>query len=96
MQRLIHEKSAVAFSWSHDINGKPEEQHSFYFQKLVCKVDQLVKRRAKSGLIRVNVDWNEAKKFVQDHLGKEIKVFFKQNRDLKKKRNRDFNLAEKF
>ena len=74
MQRLIHAKSAVAFSWSHDINGKPEEQHSFYFQKLVCKVDQLVKRRAKSGLIRVNVDWNEAKKFVQDHLGKEIKV----------------------
>ena len=45
-----------------------------YFQKLVCKVDQLVKRRAKSGLIRVNVDWNEAKEFIQEHLGKEIKV----------------------
>lgn len=43
-------------------------------QKLVCKVDQLVKRRAKSGLIRVNVDWNEAKEFIQEHLGKEIKV----------------------
>ena len=33
-----------------------------------------MKRRAKSGLIRVNVDWNEAKQFIQDHLGKEIKV----------------------
>ncbi len=46
----------------------------FWFQKIVCKVDQLVKRRAKSGLIRVKVDWNEAKKFVEDHMGKEIKV----------------------
>ena len=44
------------------------------FQKLVCKVDQLVKRRAKSGLIRVNVDWSDAKEFINQHLGKEIKV----------------------
>ena len=43
-------------------------------QKLVCKVDQLVKRRAKSGLIRVKVDWNNAKEFVTEHLDKEIKV----------------------
>ena len=43
-------------------------------QKLVCKVDQLVKRRAKSGLIRVKVDWNSAKEFVTEHLDKEIKV----------------------
>ena len=46
------------------------------FQKLVCKVDQLVKRRAKSGLIRVNVDWSDAKEFINQHLGKEIKVRF--------------------
>ena len=37
-------------------------------------MDQLVKRRAKSGLIKVNVDWNEAKEFITKHLGKEIKV----------------------
>jgi len=43
-------------------------------KKLVCKVDQLVKRRAKSGLIKVNVDWSEAKEFINQHLGKEIKV----------------------
>ena len=41
---------------------------------MVCKVDQLVKRRAKSGLIRVNVDWSDAKEFINQHLGKEIKV----------------------
>ena len=44
------------------------------FQKLVCKVDQLVKRRAKSGLIKVKVDWEGAKEFVAQHLDKEIKV----------------------
>ena len=44
------------------------------FQKLVCKVDQLVKRRAKSGLIKVKVDWDGAKEFVAQHLDKEIKV----------------------
>ena len=37
-------------------------------------MDQLVKRRAKSGLIRVKVDWNSAKEFVTEHLDKEIKV----------------------
>ena len=46
----------------------------FIFQKLVCKVDQLVKRRAKSGLIKVKVDWDGAKEFVAQHLDKEIKV----------------------
>ena len=46
-------------------------------QKLVCKVDQLVKRRAKSGLIRVKVDWNSAKEFVTQHLDKEIKVLYR-------------------
>ena len=46
----------------------------FNFQKLVCKVDQLVKRRAKSGLIKVKVDWDGAKEFVAQHLDKEIKV----------------------
>ena len=45
-----------------------------HFQKLVCKVDQLVKRRAKSGLIKVKVDWDGAKEFVAQHIDKEIKV----------------------
>ena len=54
-------------SWNHS--------HVFpFFQKLVCKVDQLVKRRAKSGLIKVKVDWDAAKEFVAQHLDKEIKV----------------------
>jgi hypothetical protein len=54
------------------------------FQKLVCKVDQLVKRRAKSGLIRVNVDWSDAKEFINQHLGKEIKVRSSSSQELLK------------
>ena len=37
-------------------------------------MDQLVKRRAKSGLIRVKVDWSGAQEFVTQYLDKEIKV----------------------
>ena len=70
---------------SHDQKSPEENQRpktcswndfhvSFLFQKLVCKVDQLVKRRAKSGLIKVKVDWDGAKEFVAQHLDKEIKV----------------------
>ena len=44
------------------------------FQKLVCKSDQLVKRRAKSGLITVNSSWQEVKDFVNKFIDKEFTV----------------------
>ena len=44
------------------------------FQKLVCKSDQLIKRRAKSGLITVNSNWGEVKGFVQKFINKEFTV----------------------
>ena len=43
-------------------------------QKLVCKSDQLVKRRAKSGLITVNSNWNEVKEFVKKFINKDFTV----------------------
>ena len=43
-------------------------------QKLVCKSDQLVKRRAKSGLITVNSSWDEVKAFVNKFINKEFTV----------------------
>ena len=46
------------------------------FQKLVVKVDQLIKRRAQQGLIAVNVDWNGAKEFVKKHINQEFTVSF--------------------
>jgi ATP citrate (pro-S)-lyase len=43
-------------------------------QKLVAKPDQLIKRRGKLGLIKVNADLNEVKKWVSEQLSKEIQV----------------------
>jgi ATP citrate (pro-S)-lyase len=43
-------------------------------QKLVVKPDQSIKRRGKLGLIKVNADLNEVKKWVGERLDKEIQV----------------------
>ena len=44
------------------------------FQKLVVKPDQLIKRRGKLGLIKVNVNLQEAKKWIDERTGKDIQV----------------------
>lgn len=44
------------------------------FQKLVVKPDQLIKRRGKLGLIKVNVNLQEAKKWIDERMGKDIQV----------------------
>ena len=49
------------------------------FQKLVVKPDQLIKRRGKLGLIKVNVDLQEAKKWIGERMGKDIQVSGKTN-----------------
>ena len=46
----------------------------FIFQKLVVKPDQLIKRRGKLGLIKVNVNSQEAKKWIDERMGKDIQV----------------------
>jgi len=46
----------------------------YFFQKLVAKPDQLIKRRGKLGLIKVKADFDEAKQWIQERLGKEQKV----------------------
>lgn len=42
--------------------------------KLVVKPDQLIKRRGKLGLIKVNADLNEVKKWIDERNQKEIQV----------------------
>ncbi|PKK86187.1 MAG: ATPase [Thermoplasmata archaeon HGW-Thermoplasmata-1] len=42
--------------------------------KLVVKPDQLMKRRGKGGLVLLNADWSEAKKWIAERLNKEITV----------------------
>jgi ATP citrate (pro-S)-lyase len=43
-------------------------------QKLVVKPDQLIKRRGKLGLIKVNADLNEVKKWVAEKFDKDCQV----------------------
>ncbi|KAG2143523.1 ATP citrate lyase [Suillus bovinus] len=42
--------------------------------KLVAKPDQLIKRRGKAGLLALNKDWEDAKKWIQDRAGKPQRV----------------------
>lgn len=42
--------------------------------KLVVKPDQLIKRRGKGGLIRLNCTWDEVKEWIFERAGKEITV----------------------
>lgn len=43
-------------------------------EKLVVKPDQLIKRRGKSKLLLLNVDWNEAEKWIKQHMNKPVTV----------------------
>lgn len=52
-----------------------EQQNPWLAQtKLVVKPDQLIKRRGKLGLIKVNADYNDCKKWILERMGKETKV----------------------
>lgn len=54
----------------------PESFLISYFpsQKLVVKPDQLIKRRGKLGLVKVNTDLKGVEEFVQKHMNKDITV----------------------
>ena len=57
-----------------DLDRIEEDQPWVTKQPLVCKSDQLIKRRAKSGLITVNSSWNEVRDFVKKFINKEFTV----------------------
>ena len=42
--------------------------------KLVAKVDQLVKRRGKLGLVKVNMDWNETSNWLANMIGRTFEI----------------------
>lgn len=42
--------------------------------RLVVKPDQLIKRRGKGGLLALNVDWEGAKAWISEKMGKEVHV----------------------
>ncbi|CAO3659821.1 hypothetical protein G6F70_001391 [Rhizopus microsporus] len=52
-----------------------EQTHPWLLtDKLVAKPDQLIKRRGKHGLLTLNKDWSEARKWIEERAGKEIKI----------------------
>lgn len=54
---------------------KLAEEHPWLkTSKLVAKPDQLIKRRGKLGLLAVNVDYEGAQTWIQEHMGKEQAV----------------------
>ncbi|TPX31808.1 hypothetical protein SmJEL517_g04947 [Synchytrium microbalum] len=42
--------------------------------KLVCKPDQLIKRRGKAGLLGINLEWNAVKEWIRARAGREFKI----------------------
>lgn len=55
--------------------NEAEAQHPWLkTTKLVCKPDQLIKRRGKNGLLGINLSWGEVKKWISARAGTVIKV----------------------
>ncbi|KAJ3358757.1 citrate synthase [Kappamyces sp. JEL0680] len=53
--------------------GLTERQHDWLkTTKLVCKPDQLIKRRGKNGLLGINLDWAGVKKWIAERAGSMI------------------------
>ncbi|CAB16586.1 ATP citrate synthase [Schizosaccharomyces pombe] len=58
-----------------DVFAKVEQEHPWVKEtKLVAKPDQLIKRRGKSGLLKLNATWDEAKEWIRERAGKNQKV----------------------
>jgi len=57
-------------NWDELVKENPWIQN----EKLVVKPDQLIKRRGKLGLIKVNVDLQQAKQWINERMGKDIQV----------------------
>ncbi|XP_065666505.1 ATP-citrate synthase isoform X2 [Hydra vulgaris] len=55
--------------------SKSEDANPWLLEKkLVVKPDQLIKRRGKLGLIKINADWNDVKQWISETSSKEIIV----------------------
>jgi succinyl-CoA synthetase beta subunit len=57
-----------------DLKKLPTTYKWLMKEKLVVKPDQLIKRRGKSKLLLLNVDWNEVEKWIKQHMSKPVTV----------------------
>ena len=57
-----------------DLNALTREYPWLESTKVVVKPDQLIKRRGKNGLLRLNAGWNEAREWITEKMGNEITI----------------------
>src|SRR5512136_2948087 len=57
-----------------DLKKLPDKYKWLIKEKLVVKPDQLIKRRGKSKLLLLNMDWKEAEKWIKQHMCKPVNV----------------------
>src|SRR5512136_2241882 len=57
-----------------DLKKLPTTYKWLIKEKLVVKPDQLIKRRGKSKLLLLNMDWKEAEKWIKQHMCKPVNV----------------------
>jgi ATP citrate (pro-S)-lyase len=57
-----------------DLKKLPTTYKWLMKEKLVVKPDQLIKRRGKSKLLLLNVEWKEAEKWIKQHMSKPVTV----------------------
>jgi len=68
-----HPRSLPASATSADLRDLSPLHHT-PVQKLVAKPDQLIKRRGKLGLVKVNVDFEGAKQWIDERMNTEVAV----------------------
>ena len=78
LNRFLNQTASISRFVSVDektnLNDLANQHPWLLSQPLVVKPDQLIKRRGKLGLVKVNVDLNGVKEFINSHMLKDIQV----------------------
>ncbi len=73
-KKFIFSSKRVLVDEKTDLEKIKKENPWLAKERLVVKVDQIIGKRGKNNLIALNVDFDGAKKFINEHLGKTAEV----------------------
>lgn len=73
---LLNDPAAFNAALKQQLDNLEQTHPWLLTDKLVAKPDQLIKRRGKHGLLTLNKDWSDARKWIEERAGKEIKVTY--------------------
>eukprot|EP00916_Digyalum_oweni_P011126 GHVL01018485.1.p1 GENE.GHVL01018485.1~~GHVL01018485.1.p1 ORF type:complete len:1093 (+),score=261.77 GHVL01018485.1:69-3347(+) len=71
-KKLLKEFGTKYVSISRDVDIDKIDISWLFDRKLVVKPDILLKRRGKSGLVKLNMSWDEVKTFINEKIGTEL------------------------